>query len=70
MVYVIGIIGFISGFCLGMWILGHLLKDRSREELLQDKSLRMTYGLLTWGVAGLTAYCAVALYKYYFPLAG
>lgn len=69
MVYVAGILGFIGGFALAMKILGYLLKDRSREELLQDRGLRLTYGLLAWGVAGFSAFCAVTLYKYYFPVA-
>lgn len=66
MIYVVGIIGFISGFALGLKIIGYLLKERSSEDLLQDKSLRMTYGLLAWGVAGLTAFCAIQAYKIYF----
>jgi divalent metal cation (Fe/Co/Zn/Cd) transporter len=67
MVYVAGIIGFIGGFVLALQILGRLLKDRPREDLLQDKSLRFTYGLLAWGVAGFSAFCAVTLYRFYFP---
>lgn len=70
MVYVIGILGFVCGFALALQIIAHLLKDRSREELLEDRGLRLTYGLLTWGIAGFSAYCAVMLYKYYFPVAG
>ncbi len=66
MIYVVGIIGFIAGFALGLKILGYLLKDRSQEDLLQDKSLRMTYGLLAWAIAGLTAFCAIHAYKMYF----
>lgn len=67
MVYVAGIIGFVCGFSLGLWVLSYLLKGRSREDLLQDKSLRWTYGLLAWAMAAITSYSAVALYKYYFP---
>jgi len=70
MVYVIGIVGFICGFVLGVWVLGRLLKGRSPEELLNDRGLKFTYGLLAWAIAGLTSYCAVALYKYYFPVLG
>ena len=66
MIYVVGIIGFITGFALGLKILGYLLKERSQEDLLQDKSLRMTYGLLAWGIAGLTSFCAIHAYKIYF----
>lgn len=70
MVYVVGVIGFISGFALGVIILSRLLKNRSRDELLNDRGLRFTYGLLAWAIAALTSYSAVALYKYYFPVVG
>ncbi len=70
MIYVVGIFGFICGFVLALQLLGRLLKDRSREELLEDKGLRFTYGLLAWGVAGFVSFCAVTLYKFYFPEAG
>lgn len=66
MIYVVGIFGFIAGFALGLRIIGYLLKDRSQEDLLGDKSLRMTYGLLAWGIAGFTAFCAIQAYKMYF----
>lgn len=68
MVYVIGILGFISGFVLGLRILGYLLRDRSREDLLSDKGLRMSYGLLTWAIAGFCSYGAIVLFRYYFPV--
>ncbi len=67
MVYVIGIIGFIGGFGLALKVVGWLLRDRTREELLEDKGLRITYGLLSWGIATFSAYCAVMVFKYYFP---
>lgn len=70
MIYVVGIIGFIAGFALGLRIIGYLLKDRSPEDLLGDKSLRMTYGLLAWAIAGLTAFCAIHAYKVYFLAGG
>lgn len=70
MIYVVGVLGFICGFALALQIIARLLKERTREELLEDKGLRMTYGLLTWGIAGFSAYCTVMLYKYYFSVAG
>lgn len=48
-------------------ILLHLLKDRSREELLNDKHLRLKYGLFNWFVAAGTCVLALAIYRYYFP---
>lgn len=67
MIYVVGIAGFVAGFALALRILGYLLKGRSHEDLLEDRGLRMTYGLLAWGIAGLASFCAVVLYKMYFP---
>lgn len=65
MVYIIGILGFIAGFVLGLLILKQLLKDRSRQELLESEKLKWTYGVLNWLVAGIVSYCAVMLYKIY-----
>lgn len=67
MIYLVGFIGFVAGFVLALRILAYLLKDRPAEDLLQDRSLRFTYGVLAWGIAGLTAFCAVLVYQTYFP---
>lgn len=66
MVYVVGTIGFIGGFVLGLVILQGLLRDRSRAELLEDNGLKWTYGLFNWFVAAVSAYACVQLYKVYF----
>ena len=66
MVYVIGTIGFFAGFALGVFILNHLLKDRSRAELLEDRGLKWTYGLFVWIVAAVTSYAAVQSYNIHF----
>ena len=39
------------GFVLGMIANGYLLKGISRDKYINDKSLRLRYGLLNWGVA-------------------
>lgn len=62
MVYVIGTIGFLAGFALGVLILNGLLKDRSKAELLEDNGLKWTYGLFVWIVAAVTSYAAVQSY--------
>ncbi|HEY0901629.1 MAG TPA: hypothetical protein VGD95_05850 [Micavibrio sp.] len=67
MIYLVGFIGFVAGFVLALRILAYLLKDRPAEDLLQDRGLRFTYGVLAWGIAGLTAFCAVLVYQTYFP---
>jgi hypothetical protein len=69
MVYVAGIIGFIGGFIAGQALIFFILRHRSREDLLHDRNLRFTYGLLNWGIAALGAYCSVVMYnQYYGPL--
>lgn len=67
MVYVVGIVGFIGGFILGQMVLHFLLRHKSTEELLNDKSLKYTYGLLGWVLAGVGAYSFVSMYNLYFP---
>lgn len=66
MVYVFGIVGFISGFILGQLVLAYLLRERSKEDLLNDATIRWTYGMLNWLIAGVTSYSAVMLYHTYF----
>ncbi len=67
MIYLVGIIGFVAGFALALRVLAYLLKDRPTEDFLADRGVRFTYGLLAWGIAGFTAFCAVMVYKTYFP---
>lgn len=62
MVYVIGIIGFLGGFSAGLFLIGQMLKGRTRQELMRDKSLRWKYGLMVWALAGLGAWAAVWMY--------
>lgn len=65
MVYVVGIIGFIGGFALSLFILNMWLRDRSRAELLHDDGLKWTYGLFAWLVAALASYASVQVYTTY-----
>ena len=39
MIYIVGVIGFLSGFALGQFILAGMLKDKSNEELQKDSKL-------------------------------
>lgn len=50
MEYVFAIVGFIGGFLAGQSVLSMLFKNKTKEELLNDKSLRI-YGLITWAMA-------------------
>ena len=63
MVIIIGTIGFICGFFLGQIILLAMLKDVSKERLVNDKALRWKYGSLNWLIAVTTAASAVWLYN-------
>lgn len=67
MAWIVGIIGFLAGFAAGQMILLRLLKDRSREELLNDRRLRFKYGIFNWLIAAGTCVMTLALYRYYFP---
>lgn len=67
MTYLVGIMGFLGGFSLGLYLISRFLKGRSRQELVSDKSLRWKYGLIVWVMAGLGAWSAVWAYGQYFP---
>ena len=66
MVYIVGVIGFIGGFVLGLMILQRWLKDRSKEDLMENDGLKWAYGVFNWLIAALGAYCSIALYNIYF----
>ncbi|MCB1721521.1 MAG: hypothetical protein KDI11_07190 [Alphaproteobacteria bacterium] len=67
MIYVIGIVGFIGGFIFGQMVLYFLLRHKTNQELLEDRMLKIKYGLIGWGCAALGAYSFVEIYKVYFP---
>lgn len=66
MVYVFGIIGFIGGFSMGVFLIGMFLRDKSGKELMQNKTYRWTYGVLVWLVAAFGAWAGVFVYRQYF----
>jgi len=66
MIYGFGIAGFIGGFIFGQMVLYFLLRHKTNEELLSDRLLKLKYGLIGWGCAGLGAYSFVEMYRYYF----
>ncbi|MCB9983809.1 MAG: hypothetical protein H6861_09100 [Rhodospirillales bacterium] len=68
MIYGVGIVGFIGGFIFGQMVLYFLLRHKTNEELLNDRWLKIKYGLLGWGCAALGAYSFVEIYKQYFPV--
>ena len=66
MVWVFGIIGLVIGFVAGVGMMRVWLKDKTREELLTDKSLHLSYGLFVWLVAAIFSYISVWIYRTYF----
>ncbi len=66
MVYVAGFIGLVAGFCIGLMVLLFLLRNVSKEDLLNDPYIKWKYGILNWGFAFLGAYAGVYMYNYYF----
>ena len=66
MVYLFGIGGFIFGFILGVGMIGAFLRGKSNKELLEEKSLRWTYGVGVWVIAVIGAFAAVQIYTIYF----
>ena len=66
MIYVIGILGFIGGFIFGLMALHFLLRHKTKDELLNDRFLKIKYGLICWACAGLGAYSFVQMYQLYF----
>lgn len=65
MIYLVGLGGLIGGFMAGQLVLLFLLRHRSRKDLLEDRSLRWTYGLINWAVAAMGVWVAVSLYERY-----
>ncbi len=66
MVYIAGIIGFIGGFVAGQMLLMFLLRDVSKEDLLNDPYIKMKYGILNWIIAIMGSYSTVFMYQRYF----
>lgn len=66
MTTIIGIAGFIGGFALGLLLAGYMLRRRSREDLVKNKTLRWTYGLAVWVFGAAGSWGALEVYKTYF----
>lgn len=66
MIYGFAITGFIGGFMFGQMVLYFLLRHKSNEELLNDRMLKIKYGLVGWGCAALGVYSFIQMYYYYF----
>lgn len=65
MVWFMGIFGFVGGFFAGQMVLAYLLRNRTKQEVLDmmtDKRERLKYGLLNWGIALAGAVSFVIIY--------
>lgn len=62
MVYVYGIVGFITGFVLGQALLMIWLKGYSNREIMTNRQIKYRYGLFNWGLAVLGAYVGIRFY--------
>lgn len=65
MVYLFGVLGFLGGFMAGLIVINVFLQNISREKLMKDKSLRWTYGVAVWIMAGIGAYVGILLHGRY-----
>lgn len=63
MVYLFGFVGFVIGFGAGLLVIRQFLHGYAKKELLDNKSLRWTYGVAVWIFAGLGAWLGVWLYE-------
>ena len=68
MVYVIGTIGFFSGFACGLLLLHFMLRHKTNEEILNDPYIKWKYGIINWGMAALGAYAFLKAYDEYLLL--
>lgn len=68
MIYLFGLIGFVVGFAAGLFIIHLFLRSHTRRDLVQDKSLRWTYGLAVWIFAALGVWGGIWFYKSSFVL--
>ena len=51
MVYIFALVGFVSGFAVGLGTINVILRHVEKERLTQDKAIKWKYGLLVWAFA-------------------
>ena len=64
-----GIAGFVCGFAAGQMLLSWLLRNRTKQEiieLMKDGEARWKYGVLNWLVAALGAVSFIIIYRRWF----
>ena len=63
MIYIAGLIGFILGFVLGLMLLSFLLRNVSKEDILNDPYIKWKYGIINWLLAIIGSYISIAIYE-------
>lgn len=48
MVYIFTLFGFLIGFGIGLGTANVLLRNKTKDEILKDQSIRWKYGSLIW----------------------
>jgi hypothetical protein len=69
MTWLMGIMGLVCGFAAGQMLLSFLLRNRSKQEILdmmKDGEARWKYGMLNWLVAALGAVSFIIIYRRWF----
>jgi hypothetical protein len=54
-----------SGFILGQMVLYLILRNRPKDELLENKKLHWKYGTLNWLIAMLGMSAAMMVYEHF-----
>lgn len=67
MLWLYGIGGGLFGFLAGQAIIFNLLKDTPAEEIRENKSLKLKYGLLNWAFVAIGVLIGVLFIPTLFP---
>lgn len=59
----IGTVGFVAGFVLGMAVIAGFTMQYSNEDLKENKKLHWKYGFIVWFFAIATSASSVYLYS-------
>jgi len=65
MVYLFGLVGFVFAFSVGLGLINVILRKKTKEQL-QEKNIRMKYGLMVWALAILGGWGGVTIYNQFF----
>jgi len=66
MVYLFGIIGFITGFAIGLGIINVLLRKKSIDEIKANPKNKWKFGILVWVMGFFGMRIGVILFNTYF----